>query len=160
MILMANDIKTFAQTALSLSIEQCLEMALQHNEALQQADNELKQAELDKAIAFTAYLTKFEGTATVANVFEDIDMMGMELRMKGMYMAGISLIQPIYAGGKIMAGRIRLYAPRPGAFPMGSLLRADSELHHPGGGGEGERPGPPLRPGRRHHCPYCCGGCK
>ena len=104
MILMANDIKTFAQTALSLSIEQCREMALQHNEALQQADNELKQAELDKAIAFTAYLPKFEGTATVANVFEDIDMMGMELRMKGMYMAGISLIQPIYAGGKIMAG--------------------------------------------------------
>ncbi len=104
MILMANDIKTFAQTALSLSQEQCREMALQHNEALQQADNELKQAELDKAIAFTAYLPKFEGTATVANVFEDIDMMGMELRMKGMYMAGISLIQPIYAGGKIMAG--------------------------------------------------------
>ena len=35
----------------------------------------------------------------------DMDMMGMELRMRGTYMAGISLTQPIYAGGKIMAGK-------------------------------------------------------
>ena len=93
-----------AQSALSLTQARCREMALEHNEELQHADNSLRQAELDKAIAFTAYLPKFEGSATVANVFENIDMMGMELRMKGIYMAGINLMQPIYAGGKITAG--------------------------------------------------------
>ena len=103
-IALATYTKAAAQSALSLTQTRCREMALEHNEQLQQADNGLRQAELDKAIAFTAYLPKFEGSATVANVFENIDMMGMELRMKGVYMAGISLMQPIYAGGKIMAG--------------------------------------------------------
>ena len=32
-------------------------------------------------------------------------MMGMDLRMRGMYMAGITLTQPIYTGGKITAGK-------------------------------------------------------
>lgn len=31
-------------------------------------------------------------------------MMGMELRMRGTYMAGLSLTQPIYTGGKITTG--------------------------------------------------------
>lgn len=29
-------------------------------------------------------------------------MVGMEMSMKGMYMAGITLQQPVYAGGKIV----------------------------------------------------------
>lgn len=32
-------------------------------------------------------------------------MMGMELRMHGTYMAGITLTQPLYTGGKIMTGK-------------------------------------------------------
>ena len=38
-------------------------------------------------------------------MFPDMDMMGMELRMRGTYMAGINLTQPIYAGGKILTGQ-------------------------------------------------------
>ncbi|HIZ26679.1 TolC family protein [Barnesiella sp. An55] len=90
---------------LLLSHAQCREMALSHSEELEQADIRLRQAELDNRIATTAYLPKFEGSATGAYVFPDIDMMGMDLRMRGMYMAGITLTQPIYTGGKIMAGK-------------------------------------------------------
>ena len=90
---------------LLLSHAQCREMALSHSEELEQADIRLRQAEFDNRIATTAYLPKFEGSATGAYVFPDIDMMGMDLRMRGMYMAGITLTQPIYTGGKIMAGK-------------------------------------------------------
>ena len=62
------------------------------------------RAELDKAIAFTSYLPAIESSATGAYVVEDIDMMGMQMQMKGTYMAGITLTQPLYAGGKIIAG--------------------------------------------------------
>ena len=92
-----------AQGPLELSLRECREMALAHNEDLQRADNAFRQAELDKKIAFSAYLPKFDATAT-GTYMTDMDMMGMELQMRGMYMAGINLVQPLYAGGKIIAG--------------------------------------------------------
>lgn len=92
-----------AQERLPLSQAECRQMALAHNEDLQQADNALRQAELDKAIAFTAYLPKFEGSVSAAYLLPDIDMMGSELRLRGTYMAGVNLTQPLYAGGKIIA---------------------------------------------------------
>ena len=94
-----------AQESLRLSLEQCREMAIAHSEELQQADLTLRQAELDRKIASTAYLPKIEGSATGAYILPDIDMMGMEMRMRGTYMAGITLTQPIYTGGKISSGR-------------------------------------------------------
>lgn len=92
-----------ANKPLELTLQTCRQMALAHNEDLQRADNEVRQAELDKEIAFRAYLPKLDGTAT-GTYMTDIDMMGMELQMRGMYMAGITLIQPLYAGGRIIAG--------------------------------------------------------
>lgn len=94
-----------AQQPLPLSLAECRERALAHSEELQQADNRLEQARLDRQIASTAALPKIEGSATGAYVLPDIDMMGMELRMRGTYMAGLTLTQPIYAGGKISAAR-------------------------------------------------------
>lgn len=94
-----------AQERLSLSLAQCREMALSQSEEPQQADNKLRQAELDNEIATTAYLPKIDGTAIGAYMLPDMDMMGMELRMRGTYMAGISLTQPIYTGGKITTGK-------------------------------------------------------
>ena len=94
-----------AQQPLPLSLAECRERALAHSEELQQADNRLEQARLDRRIASTASLPKIEGSATGAYVLPDIDMMGMELRMRGTYMAGLTLTQPIYAGGKISAAR-------------------------------------------------------
>ena len=94
-----------AQQLLPLSLAESRERALAHSEELRQADNRLEQARLDRQIASVAALPKIEGSATGAYVLPDIDMMGMELRMRGTYMAGLTLTQPIYAGGKIAAAR-------------------------------------------------------
>ena len=94
-----------AQQPMKLSMEQCRDMALTASEDLKQADNRLRQAELDDRIAATARLPKIEGSATGAYVLPDIEMTGMELAMRGTYMAGLTLTQPIYTGGKISAGR-------------------------------------------------------
>lgn len=93
-----------AQQPLRISLSECREMALTHSEELQQADNTIQQAKLDRKIAATAYLPKIDGAATGAYMLPNIDMMGMELSMRGTYMAGLSLTQPIYAGGKITTG--------------------------------------------------------
>lgn len=93
-----------AQKPLRISLSECREMALTHSEELQQADNTIQQAKLDRKIAATAYLPKIDGAATGAYMLPDINMMGMELSMRGTYMAGLSLTQPIYAGGKISTG--------------------------------------------------------
>lgn len=94
-----------AQEPLPLTLAECRERALAHSEELQQADNRLEQARLDRQIASAASLPKIEGSATGAYVAPDIDMMGMEMRMRGTYMAGLTLTQPIYTGGKISAAR-------------------------------------------------------
>lgn len=94
-----------AQQPMKLSMERCRDMALTASEQLKQADNRLRQAELDDKIAATARLPKIEGSATGAYVLPDIEMTGMELAMRGTYMAGLTLTQPIYTGGKISAGR-------------------------------------------------------
>ena len=94
----------WAQQPLRLSLDECRKMALAHSEELQQADNAFRQAELDREIAKTAFLPKFDASATGAYVFPDMDMMGMEMRMRGTYMAGVNLTQPIYTGGKITTG--------------------------------------------------------
>ena len=91
-----------AQSPLTLDAQACREMALAHNEDLMRAGNEARKAELDKQIAFRGYLPKLDGTAT-GTYLTDMDLMGMELQMRGMYMAGISVVQPLYAGGRIIA---------------------------------------------------------
>lgn len=91
-----------AQQTLKLSQTECRRMALAHSEDLQCADNAMQQAEIDKTVAFAAYLPKIDGTVS-GTYLSDMDMMGMELQMRGMYMAGITLTQPLYAGGKIRA---------------------------------------------------------
>lgn len=55
-----------AQPRLTLTLSECRSMALSHSEDLQQADNKLQQAALDRKIATTNYLPKFAGSATGA----------------------------------------------------------------------------------------------
>lgn len=93
-----------AQESISLSWQDCRERALAHNEDLQRADNAVRQAELDKEIALAAYLPKADGVA-MGTYLSDMDMMGMTLQMRGAYLAGINLTQPIYTGGRIRAGQ-------------------------------------------------------
>lgn len=91
-----------AQETLRLSLQECREMALEASEDLQKADNERLKAEYDKAIAMAANLPNFSATG-LGEYMTDMDMMGMTLQMHGMYMAGITLAQPVYVGGKIRA---------------------------------------------------------
>ncbi|WP_300226014.1 TolC family protein [uncultured Bacteroides sp.] len=100
-----QDISIKAQESIKLSLASCREMALSQSESLQQAEHKYQQSQLDNKIATSAFLPKFEASATGTYVFPDMDMMGMDLRMRGMYMAGITLTQPLYAGGKIMTGK-------------------------------------------------------
>ena len=93
-----------AQQSLQLTQAACREMALAHSEELQQSENALRQAKLDRKIAKTAFLPDIAASATGACMLPDMDMMGMKLRMRGAYMAGVNLTQPIYTGGKITTG--------------------------------------------------------
>ena len=65
-----------AQERLTLSVAECRKMALAHNEDLAKADNAVRQAELDKAVAFAGYLPKVDATA-MGGYVSDMDMMGM-----------------------------------------------------------------------------------
>lgn len=89
-----------AQTALSL--QQCRQMALQHNEDLRSADLDLQASELDRQIAYRAYLPTIDGSAA-GLYMKDQDVMGNQLLLRGTYFAGITLTQPIYVGGQITA---------------------------------------------------------
>nr|WP_325289356.1 TolC family protein [uncultured Bacteroides sp.] len=93
-----------AQEKLSLTQAECRQMALQNNEDLRKSDITLRKAQLDKEIAFRAYLPKLDGMVSGTYMFPDMNLMGTELQMHGMYMAGLSVTQPLYAGGRITAG--------------------------------------------------------
>ena len=97
--------KIWAQDILKISLIQCREMAIAYSEDLKKSKNTLEQADIDRKIATTAMLPSLDGSAMGMYMFPDMDMMGSELQMRGSYMAGITLTQPIYAGGKIIAGR-------------------------------------------------------
>lgn len=91
----------FAQ--ILLSQQQCREMASKSNEELQKANNAQEQARLEKAIAFASYFPELDGNATGIYKPKNLEIMNMDLQIKGTYMAGISLTQPVYTGGKITA---------------------------------------------------------
>ena len=114
-----------AQQPMKLSMEQCRDMALTASEELKQADNSLRQAELDDKIAATARLPKIEGSATGAYVLPDMGMTGVELAMRGTYMAGLTLTQPIYTGGKISVGRQMAHLGRQIADQQLRMTRMD-----------------------------------
>ncbi|MDE6485845.1 MAG: TolC family protein [Duncaniella sp.] len=90
--------------AMNLSLDECREMALQTDENIRIAENNLSGASLDRGIARTAYLPKFAANGTLIYSAPDTELMDMlTMQMRGAYMAGINLTQPVYAGGKIIA---------------------------------------------------------
>lgn len=90
---------------LRLSHEQCVEMAVNHSQTIRRAENAVAQAELDREIANRAILPKVDGSATAVYLTPDIDMGAQKIQMRGAYVAGLQLIQPIYTGGKISTGK-------------------------------------------------------
>lgn len=86
-----------------LSLQDCRRMALEHSETMKAADNAMRQAELDRQIAFVGYLPQVDGSL-MGVYMKDQEMMGMKLQMRGTYMAGLKITLPLYAGGQITAG--------------------------------------------------------
>ena len=91
-----------AQQTLHLSQQECRELALQHNEDLKKADAAVQKAELDRQIAYAAYLPKLDGSLS-SICLNDQNVMGQTMQLHGMYMAGIQIVAPLYAGGLITA---------------------------------------------------------
>ena len=87
---------------LELSLKECKEMALQTDEDMRIAQNRLNQASLDRGVAKSAYFPKIDGMASAFYLTPNSSMDLMEIQMKGVYLAGFSLTQPIYTGGKII----------------------------------------------------------
>lgn len=88
--------------AQELTLDICRKMALENNETIKKATIEVQQAKLEKQIAVTSYLPKLSGNATGAYLTEKETNMG-QLSFDGVYMAGLSIQQPVFAGGKITA---------------------------------------------------------
>ena len=72
-LLLASTASVMAQQPLRLSQQDCRERAIAHSEDLQQANNAIQQAKLDRKIANTAYLPNLEGSATGAYVLEVVE---------------------------------------------------------------------------------------
>ncbi len=95
---------TESLSAITLNVSQAIDLALENSEELVSAKNAVEQSRLNKQVAKASYLPSFAGSATGMWRLPDSEMdMGMSLRMRGVYMAGITLTQPIFAGGKIIA---------------------------------------------------------
>ncbi len=88
---------------INLDSRQCVAMALESSADLKVADNAVEQARLQRSVARTAYLPKFAGSAMLSSLMPDMETMGMTLNMKAMWLAGLNVTQPIFAGGKIIA---------------------------------------------------------
>lgn len=93
----------FTAGALELSLRECREMALRSDENIRIAENNVTGADLDRSVARKAYLPKIDGSGNMIYSLPDTKMGDiMTMQMRGAYMAGISLTQPIYTGGKII----------------------------------------------------------
>lgn len=99
-------LETYAQTTLTL--DQCVERALQNNQKLQRATTDTQAATEQRKEAFTKY---FPTVSAVGVGFEankhlvQMDMGVMELNLiKHGVMGNVSLMQPLYAGGQIVNG--------------------------------------------------------
>ena len=86
-----------------LSLAECRTLALETDETLRQAENSLTQADYDKDIAFSNYLPRLDATGLGYYQTGETETDLMSLKFKGAYMAGLTLQQPLYAGGAIVA---------------------------------------------------------
>lgn len=110
---------------LRIDRDQCRMMALDASEDIEIARNAVEQARLDKKAAFTAYLPKLAGSATGIYRTPDSDVSGMTLSMKGVYLAGLTVTQPVYAGGKIVAANRLASIGRKAADEQQRMTRMD-----------------------------------
>ena len=121
-----------AQSPVSLTLDSCLEVARRNNPDLRKAELGVKRAEQVKAQAFTKYFPQIQGTAFGFHALHPIIEVGIDdignatvrdllttlygnygaalgldntlnLFEHG-YMVGVTAVQPVFMGGKIIAG--------------------------------------------------------
>lgn len=97
--------RILGQERLEISNEVCRQMARESSKSLQVADNNRLNAEIEKQLARSNFLPNVSGMAGAFYTPKEYTIQeGVNLSMKGVYLAGISVTQPIYTGGKIRAG--------------------------------------------------------
>jgi outer membrane protein TolC len=97
---------TAGAETLTLGVDECRERALTSSEDVQIASIESLESGLNLDVAKRSYLPTVDATAMGIYMFPDMDIADMmTLQMHGAYLAGLSLMQPIYTGGKLTAGK-------------------------------------------------------
>jgi outer membrane protein TolC len=97
-----------AQDTVQLNVLQCHEMALRNSRELQHSENAVQQAKLTRKAVLTNFFPQIEGSATGIYT-KDYNLIhapsgDIDLLIRGAYMCGFQLTQPIYVGGKIRNG--------------------------------------------------------
>ena len=105
LLLAIGNLALCAEQTLSVNADDCCRMAVESSRKLAGYQLAKRQAELDVKIADISRLPNVQGMASGMYMVPDMEMMGMKVEMRGAYMAGLQITQPIYAGGKITAGR-------------------------------------------------------
>lgn len=98
-----------ASDSIPLTLQQCKDRAVLYNEDLRSADIDVQIARQDRKIALSQYIPKINGLAMGVMLPVDFPIIDenyiqMSLKTHGMYMAGFTLVQPLYAGGRIVNG--------------------------------------------------------
>ena len=101
---------TVMMMAVTVNVDSCVVRALATDAGLKVAVNAVAQAKLNRGVARTAYFPNFSGSATTLTSLPDTDAMGMTLRLRGVYMAGINLTQPVFALSLIPIRPCRRYS--------------------------------------------------
>lgn len=101
-VLLLGVLASITVSAQPLTLQACRQQALEHSERISRSEITLDKAELTRKEAFAAYLPQLDASA-MAVMRKDIDVLDFELQMRGTWLAGITLTQPIYAGGRIHA---------------------------------------------------------
>ena len=104
-LLLASTPILYGREVLRLTADDCCRMAVESSQKVSRQQLAVRQADLDRKVADISRLPNVQGMATGMYMLPDMDMMGMNVEMRGAYMAGLQITQPIYAGGKITAAR-------------------------------------------------------
>jgi len=96
-----------------LSLEQCRAMAVANNVKTRNAKNDVLSAEQQRKQAFTNYFPTVSATGMGFNANKGMAAMtlspGMELSlMKDGITGGVTAMQPVFAGGRIVNGGLRI----------------------------------------------------
>lgn len=87
-----------------MTLAECRQQALENNEDMKSASNAQEKANIDKKSAFNGYLPTLDGSLGVLYMKDtDLQQMGT-MKMRGAYLAGLQLTQPVYVGGQIVTG--------------------------------------------------------